>query len=336
MTSVLVIRFSSVGDIILSAPVIKALHLSEPEINIDYLVHERFSALVRHFDPPPHSVIPFPPTTKAGQLAAYARNLAARNYDVVIDLHNSLRSKYIRRFFRSSEVRVYHKPRIKRSLLFYLWINLFSSDFSVIKEYLRYAGFSASDQTDAPRLAVADSEAETICQQFGLGNDYMISIPGAAWPQKSWLAGRYSELFSRIFTQYDGQLVLLGGNQDGICDLIAGNLTSERVVNLKGKTDLDEALAVLSRGRLIIGSDTGLVHAGEALGIPAIMMLGPTSRETGARVHHPHSQALEVALWCRPCSQNGKRRCYRKEQYCMTRIAVEDVYKIASRFYEGN
>ena len=156
---------------------------------------------------------------------------------------------------------------------------------------------------------------------------YVVCVPGAAWPRKSWLPERYVQLFDKYFTEYSGQLVLLGGPKDHICDTIARDVNSTGVLNLKEKTDLGQALAVLSRARLVIGSDTGLLHAAEALAIPVIMILGPTSRETGAGVHHPDSILHENHLWCRPCSQNGKRRCYRREQYCLTETSAEQVYR---------
>ena len=94
---------------------------------------------------------------------------------------------------------------------------------------------------------------------------------------------------------------------------------------MAGKTSLRQALAILSNSTHVIGSDTGLTHAAEALRIPVSMILGPTSKETGAGVHLENSRNIEKNLWCRPCSQNGKRPCYRKNQVCMDSISVADV-----------
>ncbi len=325
MTRILVIRFSSIGDIILSAPVIQAIHRTYTDYSVDYLVHERFSPLVRHFDPPPDKVIPFEPGIGATKLPAFIRELAETDYDLVIDLHDSLRSKVIRRYFTETELRIYRKPRLKRWLLFNLWINRFAPDFSVVNEYLRYAGFEEYVGEYPPRLEYDDEAAIEICRHYDLDEEYLVCIPGAAWPQKSWMDERYVELFQRLLADSDPQVVLMGSQQDSICDLIAAGLEPDRLINLKGRTDLEEVLAVLSRCRLVIGSDTGLVHAGEALGKPTVMILGPTSRETGARLHHTRSHIHEVKLWCRPCSQNGRRRCYRRRQYCLEGISVEDV-----------
>jgi len=325
VTRILVIRFSSIGDIILSAPVIQALDKTYIDYRVDYLVHERFGSLVRHFDPPPDKVIPFKPDIGATDLPTFARKLAEADYDLVIDLHDSLRSKVIRRYFTGTELRIYKKPRLKRWLLFYFWLNRFKPDFSVVNEYLRYAGFPECAGQYQPRLKFDDEAAAEICSLYDLDQEFLVCIPGAAWPRKSWMNDRYVDLFRRLLADSDLQVALMGSQQDTICDLIAAGLKPERLLNLKGRTDLEESLAVLSRCRLVIGSDTGLVHAGEALGKPAIMILGPTSRETGAQLHHTKSHIHEAELWCRPCSQNGRRRCYRRRQYCLEGISVDDV-----------
>ncbi|MFC1483953.1 glycosyltransferase family 9 protein [Candidatus Neomarinimicrobiota bacterium] len=325
MNRVLVIRFSSLGDIVLSSTVVGLLQEDNPDLIIDYLVHERFSPLVAHFDPPPHNVISFPPSTKARELPGFAQNLARNRYDLVIDLHDSLRSKILRRLLKPIDLRVYRKPRLKRWLLFYGYINRFSEDYAVVSEYLRYSGLKHPTGNPRPKLAVSDSDAGEIRARFGLQQDIIACIPGAAWPQKSWIPERYTEYLSALPDTAYSQIALLGGPNDDICDSIAGSLPSGKIINLKGKTSLNEALAVLSRSRMAIGSDTGLLHAAEALNIPVAMILGPTSKETGARVHHPGSRVIDTDLWCRPCSQNGKRRCYRSRQFCITNISVDKV-----------
>ena len=247
MIRVLVIRFSSLGDIILSTPVIQALRQSFTDLTINYLVHERFGPLVDHFDPPPDNVISFPPGIGTAELPAFNRSLAEADYDLVIDLHNSLRSKVVRRYFPTAKLRIYKKPHFKRWLLFYLWLNRFDPEFSVVSEYLRCAGFPALEGERRPRLSFDIDAAREICRRFGLDQGYLVCVPGAAWSQKSWLKERYIELFSQRLSGSGKQLVFLGGPQDTICDYIAAALQPGKVVNLRGKTDIKEALAVLSR-----------------------------------------------------------------------------------------
>lgn len=324
MGRVLLVRFSSLGDIVLTEPVVAALGEKYPQHSIDYLVLERFEPLVAHFEHRPDEILAFPAVLTTRELPAYSRRLASKGYDLVIDLHDSLRSKLLRRAFKGSSLRRYQKPRLKRWLLFYLHLNRFSKDFSVAREYLRYAGLEAPAST-APRMQCASDRIAAVQEAFDLPEQYLVCIPGAAWPQKSWLIARYIELFNSRPAGSGPQVVLLGGQDDAICNAIAAGLAAGRAVNLRGRTDLAQALAVLAGCRLAVGSDTGLMHAAEALGRPIVSILGPTSNETGARCHHPASVRHEVDLWCRPCSQNGKRRCYRREQFCLTSISAQAV-----------
>jgi len=118
--------------------------------------------------------------------------------------------------------------------------------------------------------------------------------------------------------------VIIGSGKDSICDKI--EIDNPRVLNLKGKTDLRASLGIISNAKAALGSDTGLLHAAEALAIPAVMIMGPTAVETGGGTFLDRSVTIANAnLWCRPCSQNGKTPCFRKEQYCMTSITPEKV-----------
>ena len=74
-----------------------------------------------------------------------------------------------------------------------------------------------------------------------------------------------------------------------------------------------------------IGSDTGLMHASEAVGVPVAMIMGPTTVQMGGGTMLNRSANIEYDIWCRPCSQNGKSLCFRSEQYCMTKIPSSDV-----------
>ncbi|MCK4577756.1 MAG: glycosyltransferase family 9 protein, partial [Candidatus Marinimicrobia bacterium] len=300
MDRALVIRFSSIGDIILSTPVVKALKAKHPELHIDYLVHEKYAPLVDCFDPAPDCTVKFPASIMTGDLPAFSRELAKTPYDLVVDLHDSLRSKVVRKFLRQAQLAIYRKPRLKRWLLFNLHINRYGPDFDVVREYLRYSGLDDVVDDPAPALKVDHDEAERTLQLFGLEGPYLVCVPGAAWPQKSWPTDKYVKALKRISEIGNFTIVLIGGPADDLIDTMTDGLPGKNIMNLKGQTSLAEALHILSRARLTLGSDTGLVHASEALGVPVVLLLGPTSRETGAACHHPDSQTIEVPLWCRP------------------------------------
>ena len=112
--------------------------------------------------------------------------------------------------------------------------------------------------------------------------------------------------------------VLIGSKKDIICNDIASGYN--KAINLAGQTDIRLAVSIISNANKVVGSDTGLVHAAEALGKNVIMIMGPTSKETGGGTIRKKSIVIERNIFCRPCSQNGKFPCYRSNQECMDSI----------------
>ena len=121
-------------------------------------------------------------------------------------------------------------------------------------------------------------------------------------------------------------IIIIGSGNDRICSEITKK-KSTQILDLHGKLDIRKSLAIISLGEMTIGSDTGMVHASEALGVPVAMIMGPTNVQTGGGISLDSSVVIEKDIWCRPCSQNGKRPCYRSHQYCMTEISTEDVHR---------
>ena len=169
-------------------------------------------------------------------------------------------------------------------------------------------------------------EIKYFLKKEGLKGSYITLIPGAAWPQKTWLVNHYKELVNLIINKLGLSIIIIGSANDRICSAIAKN-KSTQILDLHGKLDIRKSLAIISLGEMTIGSDTGMVHASEALGVPVAMIMGPTNVQTGGGISLDSSVVIEKDIWCRPCSQNGKRPCYRSHQYCMTEISTEDVHR---------
>ena len=267
-------------------------------------------------------------STGVFQLISVGNYLNKCRYDVVVDMHDSLRSKIIRNRMRSSLHHYLKKPRWNRFKLFEFHKNDFQNDFSqlrlfhsVIKEIL------SQNNHSLPSLFVSKNEKEVaklLLSKNGLKDKkYLVCIPGAAWTNKTWKTVNYLELF-KYFRENKFEIILLGTEKDIICNNCA--LEDDSLINMAGKTEFRQSLAIISEAQIVIGSDTGFVHAAEALGIPAVMLLGPTSTETGAGVTRTISNNIQLPhIWCRPCSQNGSRPCYRSEKFCMNGIHPDTV-----------
>ena len=314
---------SSIGDIILATSFLDSVKKKYPNSSIDFLIKKEFSPLLQNH-PQINNVIELDKSEGLKGLISLGKHLMHQGYYKVFDIHNVFRSKILSFFFKRKIFFQIKKPRLKRFMLFNLKLNFFKKDFSHIKMYHSIL----EDIHSFPRtsLYVSSDEinrAKSFLKKEGVDQEFICIVPGAAWKQKQLPVDKYNELIDILNKKFVFKIVLLGSKNDTICDEIKKDIN---IVNLKDKTSLRMAMSILKISKHTFGSDTGLLHASEALNTPVSMILGPTSMETGASINHPNSKIFEKNnLWCRPCSQNGKRPCIRKEQYCLTGININDI-----------
>lgn len=327
--SILVIRFSSIGDIVLTTSPLQRLRAAYPAARIDYFTLSEFAPLLEGY-PAIDRVIQLDRSTSFFRLKRITRRLRSTGYDLIVDLHNTLRAKIIRSAMGSISSLVLKKPYLKRILLFYFHKNTFPKDFGIIRSLNQIIDPVVAGTNKYPtKLFVSEVERNSARESLlkrGVKGRYLCFIPGAAWPQKQWLAESYGKLAREIIDTLSMDVIILGTSKDEICDHITGYCKS--VTNMRGATSIRESMAIISSAILTVGSDTGLSHIAEAVGIRSVMILGPTARETGAGHNLSGSATVEVKnLHCRPCSQKGNRTCTQKEQYCITRIDHQMVLK---------
>ena len=321
----LLIRFSSIGDIVQSTSVISTIIKYYPNSIIDFVTLSRFSSIFKNHK---HINSVFSISSKESLKNIYqiAKEIRNNDYSYIIDLHRSTRSYLFKIAFEKSKIKTITKPRWNRFNLFLLHRNLFSKNFSVRSMFHD----SISDilpknyQIQRSKLYISSKEEKEIERFLKTKNkrikDYFVLAPGSAWSQKEWFASRYVKIINKFYNKEKITPVLIGSLSDKICNKIEKSSKID-LINLCGKTTLRQSLSLLSKALFTLGSDTGMIHASEALERPTISILGPTSRETGASLFNSSSHIIKPSnLWCRPCSQNGSFPCYRKKQYCLSEV----------------
>ena len=320
---ILIIRFSSIGDVVLATSPLSTIRTAYPDSEITFLTLDKFAPLLE-FHPHVDRLLSIPSNSSIRYLWEFSRYLDRNAYGLIYDMHNSLRSNIVT-FHSKSQTYQLRKPRFNRMMLFHFHENYFQSQFSARSMYHEHLGpiWNGDHDTIPPSLLrLSGSELEKGKSSLinrGVIGEYIAVMPEAAWRQKQWRSERYIEVLNKL----DMPSVLIGSKIGGICTDIQKGL--EHSTDLSGQTSLRDAMSIIANAKHVIGSDTGLVHAAEALGKTVSMILGPTSTETGAGVSLDSSINIEKDLWCRPCSQNGSVPCYRKQQYCMESITPQDV-----------
>jgi len=325
---ILIIRFSSFGDIIKSSVLPRLLKTRFPGSSITFITKSNFKELIEYNTNIDHKIyfdrknLCLDPL----RLLSLRKLILKEQYDIIIDAHSNLRSRIISSFINPSFHARYSKPRFRRALLFLLNINLLSNVKTLEYEFYKLIKplDIKYDENGADLFFNPNFNYTGILKKHTLlENNYICLVPGAAWPGKQLNKAVYTELISMINSHKSNlKIVLLGGEKE-----IKGNnsITGSNIINLTNKLNLLESIFIASKSTLTIGSDTGLIHGAEAAGGKIAVFLGPTSRETGALPSKKGSIVFEKKLFCRPCSKNGSAPCLWKfgKRPCLNFSALE-------------
>ncbi|MBI1803731.1 MAG: lipopolysaccharide heptosyltransferase II [Ignavibacteria bacterium] len=334
-TKILIVRFSSLGDIILASPLIRILRAAYPHAQIDFLVKSEYADILK---PNPHlsSVIELK-TAERDELRTLKRQLRANRYDLILDLHNNLRSRYVRLFSRTRRVRVVRKRAIARFFLVKRKWNFYRDDTSVADRYLETVkSFGLRNdgkglEVFVPEEVTASASAIVSKCQLGRYTRILGMVPTARHYTKRWPQERFVE-FGIQYAKAQRSKVLLFGSKDeveycgDIAQMVNAELGSPAVESLAGKLTLLETAAVFDRCDVVVTNDTGLMHLAAARKRKIVAVFGSTVRELGFFPYGTESIVVEKqGLSCRPCTHIGLRECPRKHFLCMKGIEAQQV-----------
>lgn len=334
---ILVIRFSSLGDVLLCTPILDVLRKNFPLTEIHFLTKKICSPILKN-NPNINRLILYD-----GESPFYWRErIQKEGYDFVVDLHNSLRSRLIRYCTFGVRFGIYHKPYFKRWVLIHLKKNLFEQPPPHITE--RYLGalkpldiVEKSSLPQRPTLIPVE-EIPTAAEEF-LRQDTIAMAPGSRWFTKQWPPEYFARLIEGIWEyRPELQVLLLGGKEEReIGNQILQSIPHERQAQLFngiGEFSLDESFAVLAQCRLLVCNDSSLMHAATALPkeIPVVALFLSTVREFGFYPMGRHSIVLQAPkISCRPCDHKGLARCPKKHFRCGYELKPEQVLEVVRK-----
>jgi len=337
----LVIRLSSVGDIVLSSPLVRALHGRYPGCQIDFLVKEEYADLVR-YNPHVAHVVPFPAGGTPGDLHRLRRLIASSGYDLIIDIHDSLRSRYLAA--GAGAVTRINKRKIARALLVKLKVDAyarFGGAPDVPARYLETVrGWDVADDGLPPEIycAAGDRErAEAMLAAGGIapGERAIGLCPGARHGNKRWPGDRFAACASALAARHPMPVLIFGAaEEETMCAAIGAGIRAACpgtvTLNLAGRLSLLETAAAMDRCALVVANDTGLMHIAAARGVPLAAVFGPTVRQFGFFPRGDKAVVVEhPGLACRPCTHIGLPRCPEGHFRCMNEISAEAVAQAA-------
>lgn len=311
----------------MTTAMVRCVRNAYPSAQIDMVVRDDFFALIEH-NPHLTRKLSFPRKGGIAALREFAGACAAEGYDAIYDAHGSLRSRFLMPLIPAISKKRFNKHYFTRSLALTFKLPLLDDRRFLEKFIDPLKDWGVEYDGLGPEIVVDPKAALSLERHFRPqpGESWVGLIPSAQWQGKRWSAERFRELLELQLARTDHHFAIFGGPADTFCEEIAQGLPPTRVLNLQGKISLAEAVAAVAHMKYVVANDTGLMHVADALGVPSVLIFGPTSEASGCLPFEPRSVLVEHELWCRPCSKNGQAPCIRGERVCLTRTEAKDVF----------
>ena len=339
LDKILIIRFSSLGDILLASPLVRLLRRAYPHAQIDFLLKSKFADLMR-YNPDLSSLIELS-TSDGKELNELRRRIQTVRYDAIFDLHNSLRSRYVRTFAGAKHVRVVDKKLFPRFMLLNLKKNFYGKNVpGVAQRYIETAhSFGIEDDQEGLNIVVPRdiaSETSVLLSKYHLDrHEHVIGIvAGARHFTKRWPQERFVALGCMMAKEYKAKLLLFGGKEEeeycgDIAQMINASCGASAAENLAGSLSLLENAAAFDACNLVVTNDTGLMHVAAARKRKIVAIFGSTVREFGFFPSYTENIVVERnGLDCRPCTHIGLAKCPEGHFRCMKEIDGHDVARV--------
>ncbi len=327
---ILVIRLSSIGDILLTSPLLRVLKKRFPEATIDFVTKTQFGDLLST-NPALQSIYTLDTRGKHAALKNLRNQLAQNGYNLVVDAHNNFRSFYLRKIPGAHIVRV-KKYKLARFFFVTFGWNFYKQIIPVYKRYIdTVAPLGVVDDELGLEFFPQDSvQAEVDLQLARRGfkeTTFTIAIaPGASYATKRWPVERFDRIAKKLQETGAIQFLLLGDKNDTALTTMLKKELGEAAIDCAGQLSLMQSACALNRADLLLTNDTGLMHLGTALKKPVVAIFGSTVRELGFYPFGEQSIVIEnERLRCRPCSHVGKTSCPKKHFKCMLDISPDAV-----------
>ena len=313
--SILIIRLSSLGDILLSTPLIRTIKTRFPHIEIDIIVKLQYYDVIAH-NPHLRNKYSFNIKKKKEILS----ELKSNKYDLIIDLQNNFNSRKISARLKGKVFR-FDKKSVEKFLLVKTKINLLKDADQIPVRYANTLGDFVLDDKGL------DIVTTSLPSEFLFINENYIGIcPGSRHYTKMWPLDSYVKL-CRLLLKNGWNILLFGGLTDRKICLEIKNQVPE-VINLQNDDDILQTAANMILCKAIYCNDSGLMHTACAAEVPVISFFGSTVKEFGFMPYKNKNIILEnTSLSCRPCSHIGLDHCPKKHFKCMNDLSPQNAFE---------
>ncbi len=316
----LVIRLSSIGDIVLTTPVVRCLKQQYPGAEIHFLTKSVYRSVL--------SANPYIDRLHLvnGRVSDVKLTLQQEQFDYVIDLHQNIRSNKVRSYLKAKAF-AYNKLNLQK----WLYVNFKHNqlpDVHIVDRYLATLdSFGVrNDGQGLDYFISPDEEYDLDILPPVFQNGYVAFVLGGTYFTKRLPVSKVIDICRNM----DLPVVLLGGHAEMAAGEETAGAVGSKVLNLCGKTSLNEAATLVREARLVMTNDTGLMHIASAYRKKILLFWGNTVPQFGMSPYLPDAASINLqveGLSCRPCSKLGFHNCPKSHFNCMnlldTSIAID-------------
>ncbi len=342
LKNILIIKLSSIGDVVHALPFLEALKNSYPDSRIDWLVEEEASQVISGHPAINRVIISgrkrwqkeiLNPTKffkVSSEAISFYKNLRFSSYDIVIDLQGLFRSGFLTALSRGK--RKIGMSGAREGASFFLKEPPVAVDYDqhAIDRYLKVAGQLGCNTGDRKgEIPVSEQDkklADSIFASFSEGKPLIAVNPMAKWKTKLWDSDKFSELAEKLQKEIDCRIIFTGSMQDRpvIEEIIKQTgIKEDKIINLAGSTGLKELAYLYSGCSVLICTDTGPMHIAAAMGCRVVALFGPTAPLRTGPYGNGHI-IIRSGIDCSPCF---KKEC--RDVKCMGDITVNAVFDAA-------
>ncbi len=319
-----------IGDAILTIPAVDSIRATYPQAHITVLVKPWVADIYRLFTSINEVIVYEDQYDNAWGVLRLARRLRKDNFDLAVLLQNAIEAAIMscvagipwRAGYNSDGrgILLTHRVKLNSEIK-----KLHQIDYYL--EMVKALGCVAVNKEMHLETKINRHDAQSVLQEYLTDhkNGIIGIAPGATYgPAKRWFPERFAAVADKIAKEFNCQIILLGGKSDSDVAEEVRRFAKTDLLNLAGKTNLKEAAYLISRCRLFISNDSGLMHIAGALNIPTIAIFGSTNPQTTSPAGNS-SIVVRKAVYCSPCLKETCPTDFR----CMKLISVEDVFAVA-------
>ena len=346
--NILLIRFSALGDVALLLPVLSATKHANPDVSFTILTKKSFAPLFERMEGVCVKTLDAAGRHKGifGLYRLFRSLKRETRYDQVIDLHQNLRTSFLKFFFRISGIPCHtidkrRKERKRLTALKHKRLKPLPHVTELYAEAIRKAGLKTTDTrnfTVLPPMQALANQARTFLNTHFSDKKYIVGLaPFAHHPAKVWGLDKTEALAERLAQRGDTGIIIFGGK--GTEEAFAESLQKKypgRIISAIGQFSLNEEMELMRSADVMLTMDSANMHLANLTGTPTVSVWGATHPYAGfAPVDQARNIFVQISeddLTCRPCSVFGNKPCFRGDHACMRDISVETVYETVEYF----